>query len=398
MIQTIYPKGSGLFLIYIILFCSSCSKGKEDINSTTFYNVADIGNKKQTEIISKIEIDTIPIHGDIETSFVGDFSVFNDTLYFSDHFFGYLFRFNKEGGVIDKNIGKGNGPNEVRAFNYSIVSENGYYFLDGGSSNLYFFDKNFRKEKDFRINWENKRSKQEVLANPVPTLGDSYEFGFGYTGIFKPWDKNHVVIAITASHPKFNGYFDTELYYNHSRILAIVNLESGKIEKYIGRRSPVYLKYKNLPNFDHFNYEVTDNQVFVNFYADPIIYVLDRKEDKAVGKFGHSGKNMKTDYPETKTYEQAEDKWKEDQENFGHYHYIKYIPDKKILFRGYHRGKGEAMDGFQIYKENTLIGDVDVPKGLEIIGLMGNEIYAQNKEINDSEKLEIYKITLVYDK
>lgn len=398
MKRIIYYISKGIFITTIILLISSCSKGKEDVDSTVFYDVANIETTKQTNVISKIEIDTITIQNDIETSFVGDFSIFNDTLYFADHFFGYLFRLNKDGNIIDKNIGKGNGPNEVRAFNYSIVSKNGYYFLDGGSSNLYFFNKNFKKEKDFRINWENKRSKQEVLANPVPTLGDSYEFGFGYPEVFKPWDNNHVAIAITASHPKFNGYFDTELYYNHSRILAIVNLESGKIEKYIGRRSPVYLNYKNLPNFDHFSYEVTENQIFVNFWADPTIYILDKKEGKAIGKFGQKGKNMKIDYPVTKTYEQAENKWKEDQENYGHYHYVKYIANKKLLFRGYHRGKGASTDGLQIYKENTQIGDIAIPKGLEIIGSIGNEFYAANKEMNESEKLEIYKIILVYDK
>jgi hypothetical protein len=387
-----------ILLIYILLVLSSCSNKKEDIDSTAFYNVASIETTKQAKFISKIKIDTISIQGEIETSFVGDFSIYNDTLYFSDHFFGYLFRFNNKGGLIDRNIGKGNGPNEIRGGNYSIVSDNGYYFLDGGSSNLYFFNKNFKKEKDFRINWENKRSKQEVLANPIPTLGDSYEFGFGYPGIFKPWDKDHVAIAITASHPKFNGYFDTDLYYNHSRILAIVNMQSGKIEKYIGRRSPVYLKYKNLPNFDHFNYEVTEYQVFINFWADPIIYILDKSEGKAIGKFGQKGKNMKIDYPVTKTYEDAEDKWKEDQENYGHYHYMKYIPNQKMLFRGYHKGKGAITDGLQIYKENSLIGDIEIPKGLEIIGSMGNEFYAANKGINNEEVLRIYKIHLVYGK
>jgi len=397
MKQIIYNTSKNIFIITFLLLIISCSK-EGDIDSTTFYDVAHIETTEQTKVISKIEIDTILIQSDIESSFVGDFSVFNDTLYFSDHFFGYLFRFNKEGDFIDKNIGKGNGPNEVRAFNYSIVSADGYYFLDGGSSNLCFFNKNFKKEKDFRVNWENKRSKQEVLANPVPTLGDSYEFAFGYPGIFKPWDKNHMAIAITAAHPKFNGYFDTDLYYNHSRILAILNIDSGKIEKYIGRRSPEYLNYKNVPNFDHFSFEIIDKQVFVSSMIDPNIYILEKKTGNAIGKFGQQGRDMKTDYPTTSTYKQAEDKWKEDQENFGHYRYIKYITNKKLLFRGYRKGKGAMTDGLQIYKENALIGDVAIPKGLEIIGMIGNDFYAENKEMNNDDALKIYKINFTYDK
>lgn len=385
-------------VICILILVSSCNKENEDIDATTFYDVSELTTAVNTPSISTIKIDSIQFKDDIETSSVGDFSILNDTLYFSDHLFGYLFRLNKEGNFIDKNIGKGNGPNEARAFNYSIVANGGYYFLDGGSSNFYFFNKNFKKEKDMRVNWENKRSKQEVLANPDPTLGDSYEFGFGYPGVFKIWDKNHVAIAITASHPKFNGYFDTDLYYNHSRILALVNLESGKIEKYIGRRSPVYLNYKNLPNFDHFSFEITDSQIFVNFYADPNIYILDKKEGKAIGKFGQIGKNMKTDYPVTKTYEQAEDKWEEDQANYGYYHYLKYIANKKILFRGYRKGAGSTTDGLQIYKENQLIGDVAVPKGLQIIGMIGDDFYAENKATNTDEVLKLYKIHFTYGK
>lgn len=384
-------------IILILLSFMSCDKKTQDTDSSTFYEVPPNKTILPNDIkINNITTDTISIDTNIETSFAGQFSIFNNKIYFFDEVFGYTYRFTKKGALIDRNMGKGRGPNEIPRFDYAIVSENAHYFLNAGNSTVSLYDNSFKKEKDFTINNPKERPVKEVMENPMSSMFDAYEFDYGIPNAFQLWDKEHFAISITASHPKFNGYFNSDLYYNHSRILAIVNINSGNIIDLIGRRSPFYLSHQNLPNFDHFNYQINQNEVYISFWADGIIYVLDKKSGLAVNKFGVEGRDMQTDYMTTLTYEAAERNWRKDMENYGYYNYLKYLPNKQLLFRGYSKGNDALMDGLQIYKDYKLIGDIDVFKGLEIIGEIDDYIYAVNSK-SQSNNLEVYKLKLDYE-
>lgn len=388
----IYP-----FFLFLVLL-TSCDD-KNDIDATTYYDVKNISKTNAGKKIINIQTDTIYIDSSIETSFIGDFWVFEKSLYFSDKYFNYIFQFNRDGLLTDKHVGKGNGPNEVTGFSYAIPTDSGFSLSFGGNNSIYSFDKNWNKISGFRINWDLKTSKKEILENPDPAATGAYEFDYGIPEIFKKWDSDHVAMVITASHPKFNGYFNTSLYYNQSRILALVNLKTGKVDKLIGRRSPFYLLHENLPNFDHFNYEIISNALFVNFWADPSIYTIDKKSGLATGKFGVPGNGMKINYLMTQSYEEAEEQRVEDQTNFGYYHYLKYLPEENLLLRGYTKGKGSTADGLQIYKDYALIGDIEVPKGLKIIGSIEGELFGSQLEPKEEdENLKIFKIRLIYEK
>lgn len=236
-----------------------------------------------------------------------------------------------------------------------------------------------------------------MINNPIPSIGDSYEFDFGIPDVFKIWDEDHFSLAITTSHPNFNGYYNSSDYYNFSRILAIINKKSGKVVDLIGRRPSFYLNYSNIPNFDHFSYEVLKDDVLINFYADSLIYSLNKNTKIVTKKFGVSGINMNLDYVLTNTYEDAHKRWRKDQFEVGHYHYIKYLKNRNLLLRGYSRGINDINDGLQFYKEGCLIADIDVPKGLKIIGDVNGQLFAENLDTN-KEKLELYKVNLIYEK
>ena len=388
--------------IYIIITCLIClvsCNSKNDIDARTYYDVESISKTYESKEIINIQIDTININSSIETSLIGDFWVFEKSLYFSDKYFNYIFKFNSNGVLTNRYVGKGNGPNEVIGFNYAIPTFNGFSLLFGGNNSVYPFDKNWNKVSGFRINWDIKTTRKEILENPDPAASGAYEFDYGIPGIFKTWDSEHVAIAITASHPKFNGYFDTSLYYNQSRILALVNQKTGKVDKLLGRRPPFYLSHANLPNFDHFNYEIISNDLFVNFWADPFIYTINKKSGLATGKFGRAGRGMKLNYPTTQTYEGAEEQRVENQTNFGYYHYLRYLPEGNLLLRGYTKGKGTTTDGLQIYKDFALVGDINVPKGLKIIGDIDGNIFGSQLELkDDDENLKIFKIKFIYEK
>lgn len=368
-----------------------CNTPKE-FNSEEFYNTTDL-LKKENILYKTFSLDTLKI-SNIETSYVGQFSIFNDTIYFADERFAYVFLFDKNGKFIGQHIGKGAGPNEILGLSGAVISQNNFISYNDKNSNIDVFDKKFNKLNNFRMDWQIKRSYEEVFEKPIPEMGDSYEFDYGIPNILKKWDKDHISMAITSSHPKFNGYFDTDLYYNYARSFALVNIYTGKVEKLVGRRSPVYLSQKNIPNFDHFNYDTSESmdEVYLNFWADKNIYIYSKKENKVIGGFGQEGRNMKTDYRKTHSYEVAEENLLEDMDLYGYYTFLNYFPELQIVVRGYYKGENSNTDGLQIYKNYQLIADLDVPKGLQIIGNINGDFYATSPQDLDTEYLLLYKI------
>lgn len=65
-----------------------------------------------------------------------------------------------------------------------------------------------------------------------------------------------------------------------------------------------------------------------------------------------------------------------------------------MLFRSYQKGIGCASDGLQIYQDGILIGDVDVPKGLKIMGYVKPYYYSYVLPNEEKEKLYLYRFKL----
>ncbi len=382
-----------IVILSFILLLFGCNSIVNEQNSAVYYNTNDI-SKAENSMYRSFSLDTIVI-SDIETSYVGQFSVFNDTLYFADERFAYVFRFDSNGKLISKGVGKGKGPNEITGLSGFVVSKNDVISFNDSNGSIDIFDKNLQKQESFRKDWQINRSYDEVFNNPRADKGDCYEFDYGYPNILKKWDENHVAFIITASHPKFNGYFDSDLYYNYARTFALVDIHSGKVVKLIGRRSPVYLSLKNIPNFDHLNYDTYEDvdEVYLNFWADTDIYLYGKKEDRIKGKFGKAGRDMKIDYRRTNSYEVAENNLSEDRERYGAYTFLKYFPKQNLVMRGYRKGENATTDGLQIYKDYQLVADLDVPQGLQIIGeTQGNAFYATIPQDVDQDYLCVFKI------
>lgn len=389
-----------LFIVYLTFY--SCTKNKENIesNAQQYYDVRSMESSNNTNSIIDIKIDTINIDNTIPTSFVGDFWVHNKAIYFSDKYFNYVFEFDLNGELSNTFLGKGNGPKEIPDLDDIVPLKNGdFAILSSSTSSIYYFDNRWTIIERNVIDFEINRSREEVLKDPNPLIADAYELETGYDGILKNWNKNFLAIAMSASHPKFNGYFNSDFFYNYSRIIGLINKKTGKIEKLVGRRSPIFLEKKNIPNFNHFSFEIDDNFLYVSFYSDPVIYVIDKKTELAIGKFGKSGLNMKTDYLLTDTYEEALDNEISDLRKYGYYKDLKFIPEENLIFRSYTKGNNSTTDGLQVYKDFNLIADLKVPIGFKIIGKVNSCFIATVKdpEENDEEILKLFKVTFIYE-
>ena len=249
-----------LFLLFLI----SCKK-EEEITNINYFNKAIINKSIKKENI-KLSIDTICPSSNLETSFNGSYTLVNDKIIFYDVYFGYLLCFDKNLNLLSKHFGRGKNSNELIGadyITYSTITDK-YYVLSSKTGVIAVINSKFQKEKEFEINFNIKRSREEVINEPLAHLMDSYEIDYGYDALLNVFDENHIAIAITSSHPKFNGYFNSKYYYENSRVIALINIEDEYIDRLIGRRSPLFLK-NQLPNYDHFNYQVVNDSIYLNF-------------------------------------------------------------------------------------------------------------------------------------
>jgi hypothetical protein len=74
---------------------------------------------------------------------------------------------------------------------------------------------------------------------------------------------------------------------------------------------------------------------------------------------------MDMDYREIKRHEEEVNIWNTEITEKGYYSWIEYFDKQDLLFRSYTKGSHSKFDGLQIYKGDTMIGDVDVPKKLQ---------------------------------
>ena len=372
--------------VYCLLMLVFISCGRDDISSEEYYrDVPDVGQGVDSSDICISRISLTPVKVDnMETSFVGFFWHNRDTLYFSDLYYNYVYSLRMDGSVIKRYVGRGRGPGEVALFYHSVPLSDGYYLTTGSQS--YRFDSKWNLTGQGSIYWGGKSEEyKRRINNPNPAETIFYGESALLPDNIQQWDSIHVAVYVASGLPKFNRYMNTKLYYNYSRIIALVNVNTGVVERIFGRRSPVFLEKTNIPSMDYIGFAQVEDKVYVTFRPDSSIYMLDKVDDRAVGKFGRQGRNMNTAYVKTLTLEEGFERGRKDMEIFGYYTYLKYDENRQLLFRGFTQGAHSQYDGLQIYKNHALIGDVDVPKGFYIVGYCNDQLIAaiDDKEIKE---------------
>ena len=383
---------------YICCLCviGILSCGRDDITSTEYYRDVPDVSRLSTVGITGIELTPVKVDS-METSYIGFFWHKNDSLYFSDSYYNYIFHIGTDGKILGRYVGRGRGPGEVIHFSYSVPFEDGYCLYSISNSFIYWFNGKWEQTKSGRLDWGNMAEyKAKALFNPNPAQALYYESDGPLPDIIQQWDSDYLAMSITAALPKFNGYENTKLYYDYSRILTLINKNTGRAERVFGRRPPIFLSESNIPNMDRMGYVLAKDTVFVTFRPDSTIYMLDKINDRVIGKFGRHGRNMNTNYIKTLTFDEGDARWYKDRKTFGYYTYMRYDEKRQLLFRGYHQGSHSQYDGLQIYKNHALLCDIDVPKGFTIVGYCDDQLIASIDEEGDVDDLIFYTVNLNY--
>lgn len=339
--------------------------------------------ENETEIlVENLAVEAIPV-GLNDTSWEGFSGMTEDKIFFVDRYAGRLYEVDGESGSTELRIREGRGPQELPIENVEgyTASHDGHHYFVGATRDLYIFDPTYNLIKNISF------IAAESDSPEIDYNRDDY-YSLVYEAIVLRPYKNHVYINVMSAGDDSN--ISNESWYDNSRILMSVSTEGSahSIEGYMGRVSPA-VRY--MTAFYAMQYDLdAEGNFYVSFEADPLVYVYDN-DYRIQYSFGHPGKGMNTDYTEG-TPDNFGDLLDSEYANKGYYTSIKKVGD--LVFRSYRRGGADVPDGLQIYRGTTLVGDVEVPRGLKVMGYIAPYYYSEVVTDPENEAATLYRFRL----
>ena len=338
--------------------------------------------KKEAVSVDRIVIDSLV------TSLEGTVHIQGNNLYFFDNNTCALYMFDTDGNLLKKTIGKGNANTEIAigASSASTFLNDGSFCILGGNDGLFTYDQHLKQDLARTYSHVRKLAPSVLNADKydsyyiasIPTVCRSF---------------GNAVFTSNAAESKFN-YFDTPEFTTEYRTLTKHDLERKKSDKLLGKGLPTMYHGTQSKNFifqgSIFDID-KDGNFYVSYLADSLIYMYD-KDYNPIKSFGYAGSKMDKDYKEISSISDYETLGSNYMTK-GFYTWIEYIEELDLLLRSYQKGENASCDGLQIYKGNTLIGDIEVSKGFKPIGYIEPYIYS-NYVVGKDESLTIPRIQL----
>ncbi|WP_425637706.1 hypothetical protein ACPUEN_20090 [Algoriphagus yeomjeoni] len=381
---------SNIFVLLIVFGCNSPKTEKLSENS--------ISQLPKNIVITNLELEQVQFNYE---GFVGKGSVEleEDKLIFLDRLSMQVIEFDKNGEFLGIPITRGDGPSEIPEFQIYTSSDDKKFFMNGWT--LFEFNESNSLLNRTLLDFSHSSNLKEVESNPkVDDIG-IYEVKY-WANQLEVRD-GFLYTKIESSNPGFNFVMHKE-YYEKAPLYGKVDLNTGKVIELLGKRPGIYQKYNHIPHFDYYFHDFLEEEIYISFEPDSLIYILD--EDFEVQEaFGNKGVGMDQSYRELSTVEDWEDYWRINQTQKGFYKYIKVIPEDELVFRTYTTGNpdpnsfelGTNPQRMQIYHQKRLIGDVEVPNFFSVIGKIGDYYYADGSLDNpDNEEIVVYKFKLNY--
>ena len=352
-------------LCMAIVGLSSCSR--KDAQSSD----ADESNMRNIKT-STLQLDSIPVDY-FESSVIGFLDMRNDTIYMFDQKFSWIFRFTKDGKLIDRLLGLGEGPKECNMGpirGYCFDGDKVYIFDDGLGYTLY--TNTFDRKRRMQINRGDIKNR------------DDYESPRGYTMndgnlIIKKLD-HHIYYTVVGFEYHADDFDNViQKYFQNTHVLAKLNVLNGDVEKMLGHYPSFYDGNHNAFYNMYFDINKKDKQFLVTYDADSLIYCYDT-DFQPLYSFGFAGENVKTDYKKisVEAFVKARGEFRE---KYTYYHHLKYLSELDMLFRSYTRPDDEKAD-------------VSVPKKMYVLGYSAPYVYATSGLDEMSESFALYRFKI----
>lgn len=359
------------FILFTTLFCLySCSQGS---------GTDDVIRDRKISINS-LKLDSVQLVIE-DLSGAGFSGIYRDSLFFFDEYFSYLYPMDADGKVGNRLLGMGMGPSELPIRSPLGIAPNsqgsGRLAFLGGSNDFYLFD---------------GTGVKRVGMLPEGELG-SYTSSSAYT----LWDET--ILRQSDNHLFYNVQGNSEEtslvekadYPLNAFILMKVGLADGKMSP-VGHYSETYRenwdKLKLLPKY-YFDLDEEGN-VYLTFQGDSLLYRMDSDLNMKQA-FGFQGKDMDLNYKTAGS--DMEEFMNAYQVNFmekGYYNWVKKVGN--YLFRSYQKSEGRF--GLQIYENTTLIGDVETPSCIKVVGYVAPYFVSEIACDEETNSLKYYRFRL----
>ncbi|MCH8495784.1 MAG: hypothetical protein LAT57_09170 [Balneolales bacterium] len=389
-----------ILIAMILLTGISCTK-TETGSSEKIFDLANTPVTSEVDIIYEdIELNTILLDP-IATSSRAILLVNEQELKVIDQDFGKIFVFDHNGSFLNTKLGQGEGPAELPSglimFLASNPSNDDIRHIIGGSYDVYEFDGNWERHGFNRIQWIHGKPVDVLAKNPDPTDHRSYNLGYGFFNRLGA-TSTHLYLPIISSYPTFSDFnLTTDLFASEARVLGRMQLSDGKVDSIFGRLSPMFAEDERFRPFSFFHYEIiSEEQMLITYMPDSLIYTIDLPF-YVVNAFGRSGTDLNTDYQaytDVSNENVLRDHWEEERESRGYYTSIRHIPDRNLVFRTYTRGSHAELDGLQIYRDNVLIADVNVPLDFKVADYSEPYFYSEPIYDDNTDQFTVYSFQL----
>jgi hypothetical protein len=355
--------------------------------STNGIFIEPINNEKHIRYVD-IALDTIILNDEgVESSLDGFTGITKEGLiYFLDKRFCWYYTFDTNGTYINRKFGQGDGPNETTIGKIATccILPGDSLFLLGYQLNHYVYDKNFQLEHFFVLT--PNESDDITLTSKIYT--------HMYNNLVCHSYGENVYFNMYSEHPQFNPLEHPKDYMKKCRHISEVNMATGKDgNMYMAGYPDIYMHNPNkYVIFLGVNFDI-DHQgnFYISYEADSLIYKYNN-DFEPITTFGFAGHTMDLDYIPIHDYKTCRKYYRTEREEKGYYQWVEYIDETDLLFRSYQKDVNQG--GLQIYSENTLIADLDVPKNFRIAGYQDPYYYSYAIANEDKEQLEVYRFRL----
>lgn len=367
-----------VILVFFLFLVAGCQESPTKFPETK--------NIKPDLIVNVLNL--MPVQCDpIDASYVGTLHWVNDSLFYIDEKFCALFVFDIEGNFISQHLSQGPGPNELATKNivgYCFLDDKKHFFI-GPSNDCYVFNPHFQKDNFYII------TRGEMLDDKP--YDSPFYYTLSYPKLIMRSYGGNIYTNVYCEHPDLHMFNSYSRYVSKAHYLAMINGTNGLMEKVFGNYTLPYRK-ENTKQFTLVNYDIDQSgNFYISLEADSLIYTYDNSFNPLIA-FGYSGKGMTNDYMELNSIRDFRRESSVQRETRSHYTWLEYIDEREMLFRSYQKDEGISTDGLQIYQKNTLIGDLDVPKGFKVIGYSAPYFIASVPINEDEETIMFYKFNL----
>jgi len=350
--------------------------------------------KKTISKLSKSNNDTIRTTiSHPEFSGVGFLKCNSDRLFLIDEYFCRIHEFDENLNYIQSHLDIGKGPNEIPSIQMVSFSDKQIAVMEK-TWRLHIYSKSWIKIKTLQFNFDTNTPYQESLKNPKPTDIGIYEIEYTHKQM-QILNDSILLIHIISDHPEFNSFF-SPTYYKMAKTMALLNLNTGKIQNLLTPYPEIYQQYNFIPNFKYSYSSKIEDFIYYSFEADPNIYRININSQVKDTFSCPTSYQIPMKYPETKTFESAEENYNMHRKNYPYYGTMQPLSNKHNIARIYHTGKGKSFDVLQIIETKPIVTvqELSIPKNLYLSGVLKGNLVLASTEENDKPGIDILIIPL----